>query len=161
MDNTVELKRDFWFGVATIAFSIFLFFSIRFFVSDSAFTGISGRMFPYVIDAFFLILGTALCLDSKSRLSHCENGECIEFNNLSKKQICDILTWIVMVCLYILGISYIGFMVSTFAVLAASLWFLGLRKPVPFIIMVAICPPLLWWVFHKLVEVQFPDALLI
>ena len=161
MDNTVELKRDFWFGVATIAFSIFMFFSIKFFISDSSFTGISGRVFPYVIDAFLLILGIALCWDSRSRLSDCENGECLDTGALTGKQILDIVTWFGMVALYILGISYIGFMVSTFAILAASLWFLGLRKPIPFIAMVSIWPPLLWYLFHKIVEVQFPDALLI
>lgn len=160
MDNSVDLKRDFWFGVATIAFSIFMFFSIRISISEEAMSGISGRVFPYIIDFFLFILGIALCLDSKKHLSLCENGECIDAGSLNKKQKLDLFIYIAMVAIYILSITYIGFITSSVVFISILLWFYGVRKPIAFIFMSIFWPLFLWVVFHVLIEVQFPNTAL-
>lgn len=149
-------RQNFWLGIAALATSGALFICIPLTISDMSSTGVSGRAFPYVINTFLGILGVALTLSSlKGR------PEKKEVPRLSRAQIKDIILWLGIVCLYALGISYVGFLVSTFFAVFACLWFLGMRRPVPLALMTLVLPPLLWWFFHKVVEVQFPQALLI
>lgn len=158
MNNSVDLKRDFWFGVATILFSIFMFFSIRISISEESMSGISGRIFPYVIDFFLLILGIGLCLDSRKHLSQCDETECADTGSYDRLQLFNLFLYVIMVALYILGVTYVGFMVSSAVFIAVLLWFYGVRKPLAYIFMVGFWPPFLWWVFHILIEVQFPST---
>lgn len=158
MENSVDLKRDFWFGVATIIFSVVMFFSIRISIAEESMSGISGRIFPYIIDFFLLILGIGLCLDSKKHLFQCGDSECVSAGAYDRLQLLNLFLYIIMVALYILGVTYIGFMVSSAVFIAVLLWFYGVRNPLSFILMTAFWPLFLWWVFHILIEVQFPSS---
>lgn len=161
MKEYADVKRDLWIGIATIALSIILFFAIIYTISDQTFTGISGRAFPYVIDAFLIILGCALTIDSfiqLKRMSH--NDESTSEYKADTHNIVLILTFFVIVCLYVISIMYIGFIVSSFIFTAILLIFYRLKNKIAFIIITCSCTPILWFVFDKLVGVEFPTALL-
>lgn len=66
-----EAKQNFWLGIVALALSCALFFCIRTTISDASSTGVSGRIFPYVINAFLGVLGIALSVTSLR--GHAEN----------------------------------------------------------------------------------------
>ena len=161
MKEYTELKRDLWIGIVTIVLGIMLFFTIIYTISDQTFTGINGRAFPYVIDVFLIILGCALAIDSfmqlKKNLHSDKNTNKYEINI---NNILHIFIFFALLCLYVVSIMYIGFVVSSFLFTAILLIFYKLKNKIAFIVITCSCTPILWFVFDKLVGVEFPTALL-
>lgn len=164
MKEYAELKRDLWIGTGTLVVSLLLFLAIRFTISEQSFTGISGRAFPYVINGLLAVLGLALTLDSFPQLRKAaaddSSGDRPGDAGTNWKNLSRIGVYFLLVCLYVTGISYIGFVVSTLVFTAAILVFYRLGNKLAFAIITCGCAPILWFVFDKLVGVEFPHALL-
>ena len=164
MKEYAELKRDLWIGTGTLVVSLLLFLAIRFTISEQSFTGISGRAFPYVINGLLAVLGLALTLDSFLQLRKAaadnSSGDRPGDAGTNWKNLSRIGVYFLLVCLYVTGISYIGFVVSRLVFTAAILVFYRLGNKLAFAIITCGCAPILWFVFDKLVGFEFPHALL-
>lgn len=158
MRTYYKIKLDLWFGIATILFSLVFavsILSIEVVIQGSA---VTGRTFPWLVACFTFILGLSLTASSYKELQgfRGEPGG----NVYNKQQLNKIALYLALICLYVLGISFIGYMVSTAIFVAALLIFFGYRKKVIFLSLVLLLPVLMWYAFSQLIEVQFPEALL-
>lgn len=158
MRTYCNIKLDLLFGIATTVFSLIFavaILSIEVVIQGSA---VTGRTFPWLIAFFTFILGLSLTASSCKEL-HRFQGEREEFS-CDMQKLKKISIYFVLICLYAVGISYLGYVVSTAIFVAVLLFFFGFQKKYLFVSLVILLPVTMWYVFSQLIEVQFPDALL-
>lgn len=161
MENHAELKRDLRFGIGTIVFSLLFCVSIVVTIKEQSMTGINGRAFPWLIAAFLFLLGLGLSIASWKRLRMCDTPSVSRPSAGRPIQVRAMIVYLGLVSAYVLGIAHIGFVVSTALFIVVLLVFYRIKSKAVLVLMVCVWPFLLWYVFHALIGVQFPEALLI
>lgn len=152
-----ELKRDLYFGIATLAFGVLYTLSCFTTVTAHGSAAISGRTFPLIVAAIILILGICQVNGTVRKLKRFPPTATRRYYPLFEcKQILSMATYMGALSLYILGIEYLGFIVSTVVIVLFLLKFSLAKSKIATIAVIFILPGLLYWVFVVLMEVQLP-----
>ncbi|MCL1940095.1 MAG: tripartite tricarboxylate transporter TctB family protein [Desulfovibrionaceae bacterium] len=159
-------RRDCFLGLGVLALGLGYFLAIPWQVSalaDGA-DNISGRTLPYLIAGVISLLGVALVLQAYRRLwalprpADADRKEGAEQGTGMFSR--TMLIYCAVIGLYALGMEYVGYMVSTAAVLLFAMWLHGARGKLLMAVMAAVTPPIIYLIFRYGVQVPFPDALL-
>jgi len=152
--------RDFWIGVFVFAFAlVFLALSqTQVSFETDGFDNISGRTFPYIIGGVQLILGAALMAWNWPALKLANSTKGCTFNKARTRRIA---IYAGSILVYTVMIYYIGYLVSTFAALVFALWFSGAKRNLATFLVALVTPLLMYYVFHVLMQIPFPESLLI
>lgn len=161
MNAYSRLRRDLVFGVCAFCFAIFFGVSCVYTINTEGETGITGQTFPFIITAILLVLSCLLLVGTIRKLRTIPQEERIYTPCVSNQEFSRILQFLVALVLYVLGFMYLGFIVSTAAFLAWMLYFMHASNLKIAAGIVGIAPLLLWYFFTRLMEVSFPEALLL
>jgi len=160
MDSYSELKRDLWFGILSLCFTVFFGISTVYTIQTEGETGITSRTFPFIITALLAVLSSLLIYNTLKELKNTPEKDKIYEDLLSRPELRRITIFVVSIVLYVFSFIYIGFVVSTVLYLAFLMWFMHAKNIWISGAIVIIAPGLLWYFFTKLMEVTFPEALL-
>ena len=149
--------RDGWIGVATVVVGIVYLLFIRSQVSaeTDGEAGVSGRTLPYFVGVLLLLLGTLLAAASYLRARTARrDGSLI----ITRAALGRVAIYIGAIVLYALGINYVGYIVSTAAALLFAMIFSGARNRLTLLLLTLIVPPLMYWLFHVLMQIPLPET---
>ena len=156
------LKRDFLIGMGTVLLAGLYLALIPYQVQPDSdgYDFVSGRTLPFMVGGFLLITGLALTIKSlrtMHRTSSYEQAPSHESPGHRYKRVAMLTT---LAVLYTLGLTYMGYIVSTILALAAAMVFSGERRKRLVVIISILTSVLLYYFFHKLMQVPLPDTLL-
>ena len=155
------LRRDLYFGIATLGFSCFFILSIFFTVdNESAISGVSSRTFPYIIAASMSLLSLSLILSRVHALKKIEKSEREYIPLMDRKEIIRTIYFICSLVIYVLGFVYLGYFLSTTAYILFWFYFMGAKNKLAVWIMTFVAPGAFWFFFVKILGVQFPETFL-
>lgn len=163
MDSYSELRQDFFFGVFCLALSMFLAWAITATIAERpSHTGITARTFPYIINILLLITGGVLTAVSGLRLAKMDKSR----KNpapplLSREQLVRLTIFVGLLIAYLIGLSTIGFLTSSIIAIAAAHWVLGARNLLVIGLISVIGSTTVWYLFDKVMGVQFPETFLL
>ena len=147
-------------GLILFVFFLLYFFFIPWQISDK---GVPPNSPPPVYPQFFpkilAIFGSLLSLSLfvKSILASKVSDEDIEIPTMGN--IFRIIWIITIICIYLLTFNLLGYLVSTSLSLILFMTFFGLRDYKYFVIITLIVPPVIYYLFKKLLYVPFPVGL--
>jgi hypothetical protein len=156
-----EIKRDLYIGIASMAFSIFYGISTILTVKSSINITDSGRIFPYIITALLFIISAMLILDGIKKINKIPCDQRTYMKLMKSDQALRIIIYVIALSLYIFGFIYVGYIVSTTLYLAFLLSFMNAKNKIAKYLIMLIAPAFLWFFFTIILEVQFPETLLI
>ena len=81
-------------------------------------------------------------------------------NPFRDKGVLAALFVIALCCLYVYFFKSLGYVVVSFLLSAIIMWLIGLRKPVPLLLISALVPLGMWLVFYKFLSVNIPMGVL-
>ena len=67
---------------------------------------------------------------------------------------------ILLCCGYVWAFKSLGYVVVSFLLSGIIMWLIGLRKPVPLVLISALVPLGMWLVFYKFLSVNIPMGVL-
>lgn len=156
-----EIKRDLYIGFASMAFSIFYGISTILTVKSSSNITDSGRTFPYIITGLLFIISLTLVLNGIKKINKVPCNQRTYMKLMQNDQAVRIIIYVIALSLYIFGFIYVGYIVSTTLYLVFLLSFMKAENKIVKYLIVLIMPVLLWLFFTIILEVQFPETLLI
>ncbi len=123
--------------------------------------GVSGQTLPHLIGGVLTFLGAALTVQALlRRRAEKASGQATMQAGEDWSRWRRAAMMVGLVACYWLGVTYIGYVVATAAALLAAMLFSGARNWKPMLILVLVVPPLMYWVFHELMYIPLPEALL-
>lgn len=81
-------------------------------------------------------------------------------NPFRDKGVLAALFAIALCCLYVYFFKSLGYVVVSFLLSAVVMWMIGLRKPVPLLLISSLVPLGMWLVFYKFLSVNIPMGVL-
>lgn len=155
--NYSELRRDLVFGLATLLFGAFYFASCFATISVRASNiGVSGRTFPLIVAVILLVLGASLSLSTLRKIRQIPKASRRYYSLFEANQLFGMSVYFGALCIYILGIEYVGYIVSSVLVVLFLLKFSLAKNKIAIAVMTVLLPGGLYWVFTKAMEVQLP-----
>ncbi len=161
MNSYSKIKRDLWFGVLTFCFAVFFGLSSVYTIRLEGESGITSRTFPYIITALLLVLSILLTAGAARRLKDIPAQEKTYQPMFSRAELTRVPVFLITLVLYVFSFIYVGFLVSTAAYMAFLLWFMHAKNKLASALIVLLAPGLLWFFFTKVMEINFPEALLL
>ena len=152
-------------GLAALAIGISYGLCIPLQVSDfSEGYNISGRTLPYILAIIMILCGAALTVSAlrtraKQPVSTKQHEK--DFKSTSWKAHVRVVLYVLLVAGYVLGLSHIGLITSTFVVLLLAMFLSGAKKPVLSVLISAVVSVSLYCFFTLLMEVYFPEGVLL
>lgn len=120
---------------------------------------------PHIMIIGMTIFTVVLLVKSIIKLSamkpddpEAENAESL--NPLKDKGVLAALFVIVLCCLYVGLFKSLGYVVVSFLLSAIIMWMIGLRKPVPLLLISFLVPLGMWLIFYKFLSVNIPMGVL-
>lgn len=156
-----KIKRDLYFGIFSMAFSIFYGISTILTVKVLGDSLDSGRIFPYIISGIMFCLSVILVTNCIKNIQKIPPQQRIYFHLMHKPQILRLIAYLTAISIYIIGLIYVGYIVSTLLYLVFLLLFMNSKSKLAIALISIITPIVLWFVFTIVLEVQFPESLLI
>ncbi|MCR5137426.1 MAG: tripartite tricarboxylate transporter TctB family protein [Oscillospiraceae bacterium] len=83
-----------------------------------------------------------------------EKAETLNF--IKDKGVLAALFVVLLCCVYVYFFKSLGYVIVSFLLSGIIMWLIGLRKPVPLILISALVPLLMWLVFYKMLKVNIP-----
>lgn len=77
-------------------------------------------------------------------------------NFIRDKGVRAALITILLCCAYVYFFKSLGYVIVSFLLSGIIMWMIGLRKPVPLILISALVPLGMWLIFYKLLKVNIP-----
>lgn len=77
-------------------------------------------------------------------------------NPVRDKGVLAALFVIALCCLYVWAFKSLGYVVVSFALSGSIMWLIGLKKPVPLLLISALVPFGMWLIFYKFLAVNIP-----
>jgi putative tricarboxylic transport membrane protein len=144
-------------GLLLMAFFLLFFLLIPWQISEQGVPPKSPipvypQFFPRIIAAFGFFLCLALFV--KSFFTPGDSKEILDIPN--KTNLLRIVLVILILCFYVLALNPLGYLVSTSLSLIFLMAFFGLREVRYFILIIAILPPAIYYLFKKLLYVPLP-----
>lgn len=161
MDTKKYMIKDGMLGVCVMVFAVVYLIITPFQVSSvtDGFENLTGRTFPYVIGCATLLLGAMLAYRSFRNASRMQSETgAIEAPNGNGRKVAYYIT---AIALYALGIEFLGYVVATIGMLVYAMWATGARDKRVIAVTVAVVPAFIYWLFHYVMQIPFPDALLL
>lgn len=163
--NRASVKRDFITGLCVIGLGM-LYGIITPFQTSSYVegTGVSGRALPLGIAVLLAVLGAALAARSARllrRLPPEQGPDQSGSTSADTAYVRRVLLYLLTSALYVAGIEYIGFIVSSFAAIPCLIVLSGGRSKAAIAITAVAAPLLLYAVFTLAMEVYLPEGLLL
>ena len=117
--------------------------------------------FPHIMIIGMGIFTVILLIQSIIKLSGMKPDDPLaakaESLNLFKdKGVLAALFAILLCCAYVYFFKSLGYVVMSFLVSAIIMWMIGLRKPVPLVLISSLVPLGVWLVFYKVLAVNIP-----
>ena len=162
MDARKHLTRDGLFGVCVVvlAAAYLLMTPVQVSSVTDGFENLTGRTFPYIIGTATLLLGLMLAVRSFSALKRVPKSPDAA-GETPGSGARKVAYYTVAIMLYTVCMGTIGYVVSTAGMLAYAMWATGARDKRIIAAAVVVVPPLIYWVFHYVMQIPFPDALLL
>ena len=150
-----------------IGLSMLLLFILYFFLAPSQISDkgvppnsplpIYPQFFPKLLAIFGCLLSLSLFLMSISR-SKISSDEDIEIP--TKSNMFRILLLVVVISIYIFTFDLLGYLISTAVSLILFMVFFGLREFKYIVLTIVTVPPIIYYLFKKVLYVPFPAGLL-
>ena len=77
-------------------------------------------------------------------------------NPVKDKGVLGALITILLCCAYVYFFKSAGYVLVSFVISAVIMWMIGLRKPLPLVLISALVPLGIWLVFYKVLAVNIP-----
>lgn len=161
--NRASAGRDLIVGLVAVVLGLAYLLAIGWQVSaeTDGLDGVSGQTLPHLIGGLLTLLGLALTVQSVLRRRAAQaTGQASAQGGEDWSRWRRAALMVGLVACYWLGVTYIGYVVSTAAALLAAMLFSGARNWKTMLILVLVVPPLMYWVFHELMYIPLPEALL-
>ena len=155
-----KIKRDLYFGIATLVFSIFYGISTVYTVKVSNYSLDSGRTFPYIITGVLLCLAILHIANCILTIRKIPKDKRVYVYLMNKHQFLRLVLYLGALAIYVLGFMYVGYIVSTAIYLVFLLLFMKAKNKLAVILLTAITPFVLWLFFTAVLKVQFPETFL-
>ena len=155
------MKRDFLIGLGTAllagAYLLLIPYQVQ---SDSdGYDFVSGRTLPFLVGGFLLLTGVCLAATSLGGMARQTSGDpARDASVLTRHKRVFMLA--VITVLYTLGITYIGYILSTVVVLVVTMFFSGERRKYILLAVSIVTSVVLYYFFHVLMRVPLPHTLL-
>ena len=152
-----KAKQDFWLGIAAIALGAGYALCIPWQVSDfSEGYNISGRTFPYIISALMVLIGMGITMTSWKKMKQAaqEEGQ----SALPKEVIRKIVGYVALISAYILGITHVGFIISTVVTCFLAMLLSGAKNKKLMALLSLITAASIYVLFTIVMEVYFPET---
>lgn len=154
-----ECRTDFYIGLGGVAFAL-----VYLLLADSqidpetdGYDNISGRTFPYIIGAAIFLISCVTVFRSwqRSRTAVADQQSTWDMARLKRAA-----AYALIIVLYCLAMTHVGYIVSTFVALVVCMWFSGAKMGMAFWITALIVPGLMYYTFAVLMQIPIPQALL-
>ena len=154
-------KRECMIGLCVLVMAI-IYGIITPFQASSYTEGnsISGRALPLFIAMLLGFLGTLHSYSNWKLFQSLPADETVQ-EPLSPLFIKRVVLYLLASCVYVAGIEYIGFIVTSFAVLPCLILLSGGRNKKALIATTVITPLVLYGIFTLIMEIYLPDGLFI
>lgn len=154
-----DCVRDAWIGVATaVAGAVYLLLIAgQVSAETDGEQGVSGRTLPHVVGWLIVALGALLAAASGWRARSARRSGSVLITGAALRRV---VIYIGVIALYAWGIATIGYVVSTAAALLFAMLFSGARNRLALLLMTALTPLLMYGLFHRLMQIPLPEALL-
>lgn len=106
-----------------------------------------------LIQSIIKLAGT---MDANDYLS--EKAETLNF--VKDKGVLAALFVILLCCLYVWFFKNLGYVLVSFLLSGIIMWLIGLRKPVPLVLISLLVPLGMWLIFYKMLKVNIPMGVL-
>ncbi len=151
-------------GLAALGIGIGYGLCIPLQVSDfSEGYNISGRTLPYILTIIMILCGAALTVSAvkaRAKLSASDRNSEKGCKCTGWKAHLRVVLYVLLVGGYVLGLSHIGLITSTFVVLLLAMFLSGAKNPVRSILISAVVSVSLYCFFTLLMDVYFPEGIL-
>ena len=77
-------------------------------------------------------------------------------NFVKDKGVLAALFAILLCCVYVYFFKSLGYVIVSFLLSAVIMWMIGLRKPLPLVLISALVPLGMWLIFYKMLKVNIP-----
>ena len=152
--------RDLCVGLAAVLIAVFFLAATPFQVSPrSDDYGITGRTLPVLVAAALLALGVYLSVRNLLRLRRAApRVEQADKKRDRRRRFGRAVLYMAAIAVYIVGFSFVDYILSTTAMVAFGMWLSGFRNRVAFACIVAVIPSLIYCVFAVVMEIPLPES---
>jgi hypothetical protein len=116
--------------------------------------------FPRIMIIGMAVFTAVLLIQSIIKLSSMKPDDPLaakaETLNPKDKGVLGALITILLCCAYVYFFKSAGYVLVSFVVSAVIMWMIGLRKPLPLVLISALVPLGIWLVFYKVLAVNIP-----
>ena len=117
--------------------------------------------FPRIMIIGMAVFTVVLLIQSIIKLSSMKAGDPLaekaeSLNFLKNNGVLAALFVILLCCVYVYFFKSVGYVVVSFLLSGIIMWLIGLRKPVPLLLISALVPLGMWLVFYKFLTVNIP-----
>ena len=155
-----QYTRDMLVGLSAILIALFFLSAAPFQITGrSDDYGISGRTLPVLIAGVLLVLGAYLfvrnLIHSRRAAPRAERPEA---KRDRRHRFGRAALYIGAIAVYIVGFSYVDYILSTILMVAFGMWLSGFRNRIAFMCIALIMPVLIYYVFSVVMEIPLPES---
>ena len=146
--------------IGSVFFVVFSLFYIIFSFSIPVRPGTNSRLVPHLAGG--TILGLSLINFVICVVKQRKNPPAAVTGNREEKPASDykkVLLTLILLSMYVIGLSTLGFLISTFVFLSAQIFLFApkeKRKPLPILLPSAICTVVIYYLFRHVFSVSLP-----
>ena len=117
--------------------------------------------FPRIMIVGMAVFTAVLLIQSIIKLSSMKQEDPLAakaetLNPVKDKGVLGALITILLCCAYVYFFKSAGYVLVSFVISAVIMWMIGLRKPLPLVLISALVPLGIWLVFYKVLAVNIP-----
>ncbi len=116
-------------------------------------------VYPQFFPIILSVLGSLLCLSLLLKLIFTSGPHDQDIEIPRKENIYRIILFNLIICIYLLAFDPLGYLVSTSLSLALFMALFGLRDIKYYALVIVTIPPVIYYVFKKILYVAFPDGI--
>lgn len=150
-----QATNDMLTGLGAVVLSVAYYFAIPYCVSGySEGHNISGRTIPYLVAGGMALIG--VCLTARSALQRARLSDAASSPAFPPGVLRRTLLYVLLIVAYILGLTYVGFIVSTSLALFGAMHLTGARRYPLMAAISVVTGGVLYALFTLCMEVYFP-----
>lgn len=154
--------RDMYVGIAAMCIALFFLVSTVYQVSPRSDSyGISGRTQPSLVAVSLLALGLYLYVRNlilRRRLHRHDAATTATLPN-RKKRFTRVAVYAMGMAVYIIGFSYVDYILSSLLMLIFGMWLSGFRHRPAFVCIAVLVPVLVYCIFSKVMDIPLPESI--
>jgi hypothetical protein len=161
--NSARYKWDGILGIFSLCLGLVYLLLIPGQISpmlDGGLNNVSGRTLPFLLGLLFCILSSLLALRSWARFCALRRQGLLR-SHANRLFSGKIVAYGAVIALYIECMEYIGFVVSSMALLAFAMWLTGARNKLVVALSVVAAPAFIYLLFYHVMQIPFPVGLFV